>query len=157
MLTPLIIAVSLILLPARSERITLAYSSCLRSLLLILPTFLPTLPPHRNVKIVLLTHIVLAIRHRQLPPYINSLCRDGAFQALRFSVLRSFQYLLKPDKGEPETETGNRLTKTRFHLSAVVLSIFAFLQFLCCFRFQRRKSLAAQGFSRKPIWQRIGY
>ena len=36
-------------------------------------------------------HIALAIRHRHLPPYINSLCRDGAFRTLRFSVLRSFQ------------------------------------------------------------------
>ena len=94
--------------------------------------------PHRNVKIVLLAHIALAIRHRHLPPYINSLCRDRAFRTLRFSVLRSFQYLLKPGKGEPETETGNRLLKTRFFLAAVVLAILVFLVFLCCFRFQRR-------------------
>ena len=46
--------------------------------------------PYRNVKIVLLVHIALAIRHRHLPPYINSLRRDGAFQTLRFSVLLSF-------------------------------------------------------------------
>jgi hypothetical protein len=63
--------------------------------------------PYRNVKIVLLTYIALAIRHRHLPPYFNSLCRDGLFPFLRFSVLFSFQYLLKPGKGEPETETGN--------------------------------------------------
>ena len=83
--------------------------------------------PHRNIKIVLLTCIVLVIRHRHLPPYINSWCRDGSFQTLRFSVLRSFPYLLKPVKGEPETETGNRPTKTRFLLAAVIFGILVFL------------------------------
>ena len=113
--------------------------------------------PHRNVKTVLLAHIALAIRHRHLPPYINSLCRDGSFRPLLFSVLRSFQYLPKPGKGETETETGNRLLKTRFFLAAVVFAILVFLEFLCCLCFQRRKSLAEQSFSRKPIWQRTGY
>lgn len=44
-LTPQIAAVSRIDLPARSERITLPYSSCLRSLDLTLPTLRPNLPP----------------------------------------------------------------------------------------------------------------
>ena len=43
--TPQIAAVSRIDLPARSERITFPYSSCLRSLLLTLPTLRPNLPP----------------------------------------------------------------------------------------------------------------
>ena len=43
--TPQIAAVSRIDLPARSERITFPYSSCLRSLLLTEPTLRPILPP----------------------------------------------------------------------------------------------------------------
>ena len=43
--TPQIAAVSRMLLPALSERITLLYSSCLRSLLFTEPTLRPSLPP----------------------------------------------------------------------------------------------------------------
>jgi hypothetical protein len=72
-------------------------------------------------------------------------------------VLLSFQYLLKParESRKQKPETGSQ--KPDFSLAAAVFAILVFLAFLCCFRFQRRKSLAEQGFSRKPIWQRIGY
>ena len=61
------------------------------------------------------------------------------------------------EQGKAETEVGNRFQQTSLYLSAVVLAIFVFLQFLCCFRFQRRKSPAQQGFSRKRMRQQIGY